>query len=304
MDNLNRKLRTRKALMNGALELVAEGQHFSSLSLREVAKRAGVVPNAFYRHFKSLDELGLALADEVGLLLRQLMRQARLQGLAADRMISDSVDFFIDNVMANPALFRFMSQSRTGGSENLRFAIRNELSFFATEMVMDLNRLRILSHIDAADLDMIGHLVVQTVSGIAGEILDLPPQSKNLVNGIRQRTIKQLRLIFLGAGSWHSSEEQEKKRKKKPKPSDSLALPPASDLPQAQVLEEAPEPPLDRKAAAKEKQRAKKEAAAKKREELKAAKAAAAKQKAKERGKAKARAAQVRAEKKTAKAKS
>ena len=45
--------------MNGALELVAEGQHFSSLSLREVAKRAGVVPNAFYRHFKSLDELGL-----------------------------------------------------------------------------------------------------------------------------------------------------------------------------------------------------------------------------------------------------
>lgn len=290
--------------MNGALELVAEGQHFSSLSLREVAKRAGVVPNAFYRHFKSLDELGLALADEVGLLLRQLMRQARLQGLAADRMISDSVDFFIDNVMANPALFRFMSQSRTGGSENLRFAIRNELSFFATEMVMDLNRLRILSHIDASDLDMIGHLVVQTVSGIAGEILDLPPQSENLVNGIRQRTIKQLRLVFLGAGSWHSSEQQEKKRKKKMQPSESLALPPAPELPQTQALEEDPEPQLDRKAAAKEKQRAKKEAAAKKREELKAAKAAAAKQKAKERGKAKARAAQVRAKKKTAKAKS
>ena len=211
--------------MNGALELVAEGQHFSSLSLREVAKRAGVVPNAFYRHFKSLDELGLALADEVGLSLRQLMRQARLQGLAADRMISDSVDFFIDNVMANPALFRFMSQSRTGGSENLRFAIRNELSFFATEMVMDLNRLRILSHIESRDLDMIGHLVVQTVSGIAGEILDLPPESENLVNGIRERTIKQLRLIFLGAGSWHSSEEQEKKRKKKRKPSETLEKP-------------------------------------------------------------------------------
>ena len=288
--------------MNGALELVSEGQHFSSLSLREVAKRAGVVPNAFYRHFKSLDELGLALADEVGLLLRQLMRQARLQGLAADRMISDSVDFFIDNVMANPALFRFMSQSRTGGSENLRFTIRNELSFFATEMVMDLNRLRILSHIDAADLDMIGHLVVQTVSGIAGEILDLPPQSENLVNGIRQRTIKQLRLIFLGAGSWHSSEHKEKKRKKKMKPSESLALPPAPEL--SQGHEKAPEPQLDRKAAAKEKQKAKKEAAAKKREELKAAKAAAAKQKAKERGKAKARAAQARSQKKTAKTKS
>jgi len=217
MDNINRKLRTRKALMNSALELVGEGQHFSSLSLREVAKRAGVVPNAFYRHFKNLDELGLALADEVGLLLRQLMRQARLQGLAADRMISDSVDFFISNVLNNPTLFRFMSQSRTGGSESLREAIRNELSFFATEMVMDLNRLRILSHVESIDLDMIGHLVVQTVSGIASELLDLPPDSENLVNAIRQRTIKQVRLIFLGASQWHSVDDKEKKRKSKAK---------------------------------------------------------------------------------------
>lgn len=202
MSQINRKLRTRKALMNGGLELVAEGQHFSSLSLREVAKRAGVVPNAFYRHFKNLDELGLALADEVGLLLRQLMRQARLQGLAADRMISDSVDFFISHVMDNPALFRFMSQSLTGGTQDLREAIRNELSFFATELVADLNRLRILTHVEAVDLDMMGHLVVQTVSSIAGEILDLPPKSENLVNAIRQRTIKELRLIFLGASVW------------------------------------------------------------------------------------------------------
>ena len=308
MDNLNRRLRTRKALMNGALELVAEGQHFSSLSLREVAKRAGVVPNAFYRHFKSLDELGLALADEVGLLLRQLMRQARLQGLAADRMISDSVDFFIDHVMDNPALFRFMSQSRTGGSESLRFAIRNELSFFATEMVMDLNRLRILSHIESRDLDMIGHLVVQTVSGIAGEILDLPPQSENLVNGIRERTIKQLRLIFLGAGSWHSSEEQEKKRKKKRKSKETLALPAASEADESQSSEQisskVSEALVDPKAEAKEKQRAKKAAAAKKREEQKAAKLAAQKQKAKERGKAKARAAKARSKKKSAKTES
>jgi TetR/AcrR family transcriptional regulator, fatty acid biosynthesis regulator len=233
MDNINRKLRTRKALMNSALELVGEGQHFSSLSLREVAKRAGVVPNAFYRHFKNLDELGLALADEVGLLLRQLMRQARLQGLAADRMISDSVDFFISNVLNNPTLFRFMSQSRTGGSESLREAIRNELSFFATEMVMDLNRLRILSHVESIDLDMIGHLVVQTVSGIASELLDLPPDSENLVNAIRQRTIKQVRLIFLGASQWHSVDDKEKKRKSKAKFE--------SELPRDLIIDSEPE---------------------------------------------------------------
>ena len=50
--------------MNSALQWVEEGQHFSSLSIREVAKRAGVVPTAFYRHFKDLDDLALNLVDE------------------------------------------------------------------------------------------------------------------------------------------------------------------------------------------------------------------------------------------------
>jgi|MDTC01.1.fsa_nt_gb AcrR family transcriptional regulator len=295
MNNINRKLRTRKALMNSALELVDEGQHFSSLSIREVAKRAGVVPNAFYRHFKSLDELGLALGDEVGLLLRQLMRQARLQGLAADRMISDSVDFFMSNVMENPSLFRFMSQSLTGGSEQLRAAIRNELNFFATELVMDLNRLRILTHIEAIDLDMIGHLVVQTVSGIASEILDLPPGSDNLVKAIRQRTIKQVRLIFLGAGMWQSAEEKQE--------AFSQPTPATREVVDGDRLETALAPrekstselKAERAAEAKAKK-----VAAKAKAEAKAAEARAKKAAAKT--KADAKAAEVRAKKAAAKA--
>ncbi len=296
MNNINRKLRTRKALMNSALELVDEGQHFSSLSIREVAKRAGVVPNAFYRHFKSLDELGLALGDEVGLLLRQLMRQARLQGLAADRMISDSVDFFMSNVMENPSLFRFMSQSLTGGSEQLRAAIRNELNFFATELVMDLNRLRILTHIEAIDLDMIGHLVVQTVSGIASEILDLPPGSDNLVKAIRQRTIKQVRLIFLGAGMWQSAEEKQE--------AFSQPTPATREVVDGDRLETALAPrekstselKAERAAEAKAKK-----VAAKAKAEAKAAEARAKKAAAKT--KADAKAAEVRAKKAAAKTK-
>jgi len=275
MSNINRKLRTRKALMDSALELVGEGQHFSSLSIREVAKRAGVVPNAFYRHFKSLDELGLALGDEVGLLLRQLMRQARLQGLAADRMISDSVDFFISHVVGNPTLFRFMSQSLTGGSEELRGAIRNELNFFATELVMDLNRLRILTHIEAIDLDMIGHLVVQAVSGTASEILDLPPQSDNLVKAIRQRTVKQVRLIFLGAVSWHSSDEE-------PEAMVSMAaavVPPPAIDPQKTLVEHPKDVERAKRAAASEARKA--AALAKDQERLKRAAGAKAAAKAK-----------------------
>lgn len=214
-EKINRKLRTRKALMDGALGLVASGRHYASISIREVAKAAGVVPNAFYRHFKDMDELGLALVDELGLLLRQLMRQARLRGMQADQMISDSVDFYIENVLEHPALFRFMSQCLTGGSPANREAIRNELNYFAHELVADLNRLRVLTHIEPVDLDMIGHLVINTVSGITPELLDLPRGSKNLVGGVRERTIKQVRLIFLGAGAWRSAADRSRDKKSK-----------------------------------------------------------------------------------------
>lgn len=225
VSQVDRKLRTRKALMDSALALVAEGNHYSSLSLREVAKRAGVVPNAFYRHFKDLDELGLALADEFGLLLRQIMRQARLQGLAADSMISDSVSFYIEHVQKEPALFRFMAQSLTGGSPAMREAMRNEMGHFAKEMVMDLSRLGILTHISAVDMDMLGHLVIQTVFGTTTEVLDLPESSANMIAAIRERAIKQVRLIFLGASGWDTQSEKQKKqdekakrKEKKPKP--------------------------------------------------------------------------------------
>ncbi len=48
---------------------------FASLSLREVAREAGIAPTSFYRHFRDVDELGLTMVDESGLMLRQLMRQ-------------------------------------------------------------------------------------------------------------------------------------------------------------------------------------------------------------------------------------
>ena len=82
--------RTRQALMDAALDLVAKKAPFSSLSLREVTKRAGVVPTAFYRHFPDMSALGLTLLDESFRTLRQMMREVRQQELPNERMIRGS----------------------------------------------------------------------------------------------------------------------------------------------------------------------------------------------------------------------
>jgi AcrR family transcriptional regulator len=72
-----RREHTRRALLDAALNLMDGGEGFESLSLRSVTRAAGVVPAAFYRHFQSMDELGLALVDESFRTLRAMLRDAR-----------------------------------------------------------------------------------------------------------------------------------------------------------------------------------------------------------------------------------
>jgi AcrR family transcriptional regulator len=53
----------RNALIAAAREELAAGK-YETLSVRELARRAGVAPNAFYRHFESKEAIFAALATE------------------------------------------------------------------------------------------------------------------------------------------------------------------------------------------------------------------------------------------------
>ena len=87
-----KKQQTRQALIDAALTLMHEGAGFSGLSLREVSRQAGLVPTGFYRHFPDMEALGLELASEACLQLRNIMREVRgrTQGGA---VLTPEVDF-------------------------------------------------------------------------------------------------------------------------------------------------------------------------------------------------------------------
>ena len=57
---------TKEELFQAALNLIGPQKSISSLSLREVAREAGIAPNSFYRHFKDIDELAIELIDRAG----------------------------------------------------------------------------------------------------------------------------------------------------------------------------------------------------------------------------------------------
>ena len=94
------KEKTRRALIDAAFNQLSAEKSFSNLSLREVAREAGIAPTSFYRHFSDMDELGLEMVDEAGLTLRQLMRQARKRIDAGGSVIRVSVETFFEFITA------------------------------------------------------------------------------------------------------------------------------------------------------------------------------------------------------------
>src|ERR1700759_5668900 len=97
-SQVERRRQTRRALLDAALEQMDGGYGFDSLSLRRVTRAAGVVPTAFYRHFASLDEIGLALVEESVLALRSMLREARQGGPDPEHLIERSVEILVAHV--------------------------------------------------------------------------------------------------------------------------------------------------------------------------------------------------------------
>src|SRR5690606_19217040 len=75
----------KRLLLDAALRLMARTHSLSSLGLRELAREAGLNPNTFYRHFASIEELGLVLIARIGEQLRTPLRQLRRE--AAQRTL-------------------------------------------------------------------------------------------------------------------------------------------------------------------------------------------------------------------------
>ncbi|WP_228813668.1 MULTISPECIES: TetR family transcriptional regulator [Nocardia] len=194
-SRVERKERTRQALLDGTLALAAE-RGFGALSLREIARSAGIVPTAFYRHFASLEDLGATLVDEGVQALRLALRQLRR---TPDARLSETVRFVFGEVTAKRELFGFLIREQRGGSAPLRSAIALELQLIVRELVADLSRVPALDSWSPDDLEVAADLLVATVTDGIADYVSAPPREQQ---PIIERTIAQVRLIALGMGVW------------------------------------------------------------------------------------------------------
>jgi AcrR family transcriptional regulator len=196
MNRQLQKLQTRQKIVDAAFTLLSENKSFTSISLREVAREAGIAPTSFYRHFADINELGLTLVDESGLALRQLMRKARQRIEKGGSVINISVHTFMEFITQNANVFRLLLREHTGTSTEFRAAVMREIQYF-TEELSDYIVLHLSLPPDIAHLQ--AEAMVRLVFSAGAEALDADPRE---VSNIAQRVIMQLRFVQVGASSF------------------------------------------------------------------------------------------------------
>lgn len=190
------KERTRRAIIEAALGQISAERGFSSLSLREVARGAGIAPTSFYRHFRDLEELGLTLVDEAGVTLRRLMRRARQRFEDRGDLIRASVETIMDYLGENPNILFFLARERAVGSQRFRSAIRREFNALIEDLASDLELESSNRGVPMEDIDLVAEAMVTLVFNQSIEALGKTSDQRE---GITERIIRQLRMVALGS---------------------------------------------------------------------------------------------------------
>ncbi|MEU1001198.1 TetR family transcriptional regulator [Streptomyces tibetensis] len=199
------KQKTRQALLDAALGLLEE-QSLSSLGLREVTRAVGVAPTAFYRHFRSTADLGVALVEEaLGSLHPMIRTTVSTTGDREERVVR-TIDLIARHVDGYPAHVRFIARERHGGVQPVREAIRDQLARFAQEVKDELAKDPVSEGWSEDDLLMLAHLYVDQMLSTASlflEALEGPEEERPArTREVAQLATRQMRLIGLGRHHW------------------------------------------------------------------------------------------------------
>jgi len=198
-----RKRKSRRALLDAALGLL-EDQSLSSLGLRELTRVVGMAPAAFYRHFRDMADLGVALVEESLGSLQGMIRAILAEHDGDEERIDAVVDAVAEHVRRHPTHIRFIARERHGGVRSVREAIAAELGRLADEVAAAFAPRLTPAGWPPEDVRMLAELYVDRMVTTATAFMEAQGDE-----GERERIAdtarKQLLLISLGRRYWRGA---------------------------------------------------------------------------------------------------
>lgn len=192
----------REHIIQAALKRLGPDRSVATLSLREVAREAGIAPNSFYRHFRNVDELAVALIERAGRSLRIIIGSAR-QRIGQDHsVIRSSVQVFLEQLDAEDQYLQMLLREGTVGSTAFRQAVERQLCFFEEELMSDLVRLTAAQGGTLFEPRATSRAMTRLVFSMGARALDLPLSQRP---ALAEETVTILRMILVGALAMSSS---------------------------------------------------------------------------------------------------
>jgi AcrR family transcriptional regulator len=187
---------SRDDLLAAALRLIGPHRSVSSLSLREVAREAGIAPNSFYRQFRDIDELAVALIDLAGESLRRIVGAARHRATSGRSIVRGSVEAFFEQVRADDKLLHVLLREGTVGSDAFKHAVDRELGHFEDELRADLIRLAARKGATVEEPALAAKAITRLAFAMGALAMDRPAdRDPELI----QQLIGMVRMILIGA---------------------------------------------------------------------------------------------------------
>ena len=187
---------TKDELFQAALNLIGPEKSIATLSLREVAREAGIAPNSFYRHFKDIDELAIELIDRSAIALRKILHEARLKASHQSSIVRSSVEVFIEQLDADEGNLSLLLREGYTGSTSYKEAVEKQLNYFQQELQEDLIRLERLNRSKMIHPDIAAKAITQLVFNMGAKVINLPKKERKIV---AEETMIMIRMILEGA---------------------------------------------------------------------------------------------------------
>jgi AcrR family transcriptional regulator len=195
-------------VMDAAVGLLDSNRSVSTLTLREIARAAGIAPNTFYRHFRDVDELTVAVIDQAGRSLRGVIRESRQCAALKRGVIRGSVEAFMKQLDGEDRYLQVLLREMSTGPEPFRLAVDRELSYFEEELRDELERMQLTTKVVLYKPEVVAKAITRLVFTMGAIAADAPADERAELS---EQTIEMIRMIALGAQAMAGKKSRRKR---------------------------------------------------------------------------------------------
>lgn len=185
----------RDRLLAAALKLAAKSRNLSTIGVRELGREAGLNPNTFYRHFSDLDELSMALIDQLGKNLRVPLQTLRRSIVSREENAVRTVELVFDFAKDHPDVFIVGVRELYGASQPVREALRRTIGEVAGDLAEDMRVMQITPGLDDKTARELAEVVAVQTFHSTLDYLEHPDQRAEIL----RRVVQFINALFVGA---------------------------------------------------------------------------------------------------------